>query len=335
MSNTLFTPTGEPRFGVYAGEIQDLDLRAYSALPRRLKALRAKRWRFVGLVNPQIVAGVAVVHTGYMGSTFAYAFDLSQRKLIEFKDISFLARHVTFSDRLDRGEVRYEHGGDYVENRYTLGKVPSLLNVLAMTREGALEIHAEIDEDPTRTVPHQMIGPTPGGRVVFTHKSAGLPASGRIMVGSRQYTLDPGETFAAVDHTAGYHDYHWEWRWASFGGLTTEGRRIGLNLVDPIHHPVWQENAVWLDGRRYPVGRASFTFNKTHILAPWEILADEGRIRLQFAPLGERAETINTGLIKSAFHQPIGTFSGQLVVNGEAVSVEGLPGVVEDHTARW
>jgi hypothetical protein len=334
-ANGLFTSQGQPRFGVYGGELWDLNLAGYSGLADRLKRFRAKRWRFVGIVNPQVVAGVAVVDTGYMGTTFAYAFDLARRKLIEFKGISPLGRQVSFSNRLDRGEVMFDSGGNRVRNQYVLGASLSLVDVLAATKNGMLEIRCEVDENPEATRPHQIVGPTPKGSFIFTHKTAGLPAQGHVVIGDRRYVLDPSETFAAVDHTVGYHDYNWEWRWASLGGLSADGRRVGLNLVNPIHHPTWNENAIWLDGRCYPAGAAEFRFNKSNVLEPWEITTQNGDVNLTFEPLGERAETINAGIIKSAFHQPIGYYSGSIGCDGGTVTLERVLGVAEDHKARW
>ena len=57
----------------------------------------------------------------------------------------------------------------------------------------------------------------------------------------------------------------------------------------------------------------------------------DGRVDLAFRPEGFRAQTIDLKLIASRYLQPFGTFSGNL----DGVAVEGLPGVTEDHAARW
>ena len=66
-------------------------------------------------------------------------------------------------------------------------------------------------------------------------------------------------------------------------------------------------------------------------LAPWRVQGGEGRVDLTFHPEGFRAQTIDLKLIASRYLQPFGTFSGQI----DGVAIEGLPGVTEDHAARW
>ncbi len=350
MASDLFADSGDVAYGLYAGEIQDLTLSEYplskiapEALNKHLPSFasfmrryREKRWRFVGLFSPSVMCGIAVVDTGYIGTTFAYVFDMTTHRLVEFKGMSPLARGVSISDHASQGHATFLQGNNRVSMEYgTQGDIERV-DVDVTTRQGPLRITAEIEENPSKTVPHQVITPTPKGSFAFTHKLAGLPVSGRIQLGDTQYDLPKGYSFGAVDHTAGYHDYHWEWRWACFGGTSKEGSRIGLNLVQPDHHPTFTENAIWVDGKRYPVGHATFTYNKRAILSPWRVQTDDGVVDVQFNPRGERSETLNTGLIVSCFHQPIGTFSGNLnIPDGPSLRLEDVPGVVEDHEARW
>ena len=57
----------------------------------------------------------------------------------------------------------------------------------------------------------------------------------------------------------------------------------------------------------------------------------DGRVDLTFRAEGYRAQTVDLKVIFSRYVQPFGTFSG--TVNG--IAVEDLPGVAEDHAARW
>ena len=63
---------------------------------------------------------------------------------------------------------------------------------------------------------------------------------------------------------------------------------------------------------------------------------EDGIVDLTFTPQGERSEKINAGLLKSNFHQPVGTYTGRLKPpDRDAVQLEGVAGVAEDHVAKW
>jgi len=333
---SLLNADGSPSFGVYTGEIKDLSMSAYPvAFPEFLRKFRMKRWRFVGLFSPEFVCGAAVVDLGYVGSCFAYVFDLKTKNLYEFRAQSPLAKSVAMADHAQKGRIAFVQGSNRVEMLFNEEGRSSLV-VQAQTPRGPIHIDARFNESYEFTTPHQVVSPTPKELFAFTHKSASLPAEGVLSFPGGSYDIHPDQTTAAVDHTAGIHDYHWVWFWASLGGFTSSGKRIGLNLVEPIHHPTINENALWVDGKRYPVGRTRFLFDRNRILEPWTIQSDDGQVDLRFKPLGERAETVNAGIILSRFHQPIGHYTGHfLLPHGEKIGIDSITGVAEDHEARW
>ncbi|RJO68662.1 MAG: DUF2804 domain-containing protein [Myxococcales bacterium] len=335
MNPGLFDATGKPAFGAYGGEIADLNLQAWKpAWPWALRRLRAKRWRFVGLYAPSVIVGAAVVDSGYVGTAFVYAWDRESKRLAEFKAMSPLARAMRISDHATHGEARVVIGDAEVSIHYT--EQGDRLEVDVPVAGGRLMIEASFDSSRSAGEPHQIVSPTPGGRFAFTHKIAALPAEATVRAPFGERRLTRGQCFAAIDHTAGFHDYRWEWRWTSLGGLSRNGQRVGLNLVAPTPHPTITENALWVDGRRYPVSQANFDFDRAAILSPWHISTADGAVDLVFTPEGERAETIEAGLVMSRFHQPFGAFSGRLKPpDGPALELVAVPGVCEDHAARW
>jgi hypothetical protein len=70
--------------------------------------------------------------------------------------------------------------------------------------------------------------------------------------------------------------------------------------------------------------------------APWSIRSADGAVALTFEPAGAHAEARNLGLVSTRFVQVAGTFQGRVPgPDGSAMHVAALPGVVEDHWARW
>jgi hypothetical protein len=70
---------------------------------------------------------------------------------------------------------------------------------------------------------------------------------------------------------------------------------------------------------------------------PWRIRSGDGAVDLTFAPEGQRAQDTNVlGLLTSRYVQPFGSFSGRIALPGLApLELEKVPGVTEDHFARW
>ena len=340
MRSNLLQADGKPAFGVFSGEIGDISLAEYQIpgfwnLSGFLKKARTKRWRFVGFFSEDIVAGIAVVDAGYIGSTFSYAFDIKEGKLYEYRAQSPFGKAVSISDHATSGSAIFTKGDNRISMLYEADK-SSRVDVDAQVEDGRLQIEAFLDESFEAATPHQITTPTPQGSFAFTHKTAGLPAHGKITVAGKTFILEEGKAFAAVDCTAGYHDYHWVWHWSSFGGLAKDGRRVGLNLVAPVHHPTITENAMWIENKRVVLSEARSEFDKKDVLKPWHISTIDGHVDLEFRPLGERAESLNAGIFNSHFHQPIGTYHGTLKdEDGSILELDGVRGVAEDHDAHW
>jgi hypothetical protein len=177
----------------------------------------------------------------------------------------------------------------------------------------------ELQEEPGREVIH----PSGERGWVWTRKQAGVPARGTVEIDGRPHAI---ESRAVVDDTAGYHERRTTWRWSAGVGLGAGGERLAWNLVTGVNDALEdRERAVWVDGQeREP--------------APVEFAADLSRIgfaeggELRFDAWAERSNDTNLLLIRSAYRQPFGTFSGALP--GGPVLAEGW-GVMEWHDVRW
>jgi Protein of unknown function (DUF2804) len=187
-------------------------------------------------------------------------------------------------------------------------------------RVGHDGVHAslELEEEPGREVVH----PSGEHGWVWTRKQAGVAAHGTVELDGRSYAI---ESRAVIDDTAGYHERRTTWRWSAGVGLGTGGERLAWNLVSGVNDTAEDsERAIWVDGaEREP--------------APVEF-ADLSRIgfaeggELRFEPWSERSANSNLLLIRSAYRQPFGSFSGQLP--GGPDLAEGW-GVMEWHDVRW
>ena len=154
-----------------------------------------------------------------------------------------------------------------------------------------------------------------------------VPAEGEVRSANVRFLVQ-GQ-LAGLDYSHGLFARDTAWRWA-FGCGRSGARQVGFNFSEGLLQGEG-ENAVWLDGSPRAAGPVSFTFDPASPMGPWSVRSQDGRVDLAFQPEGYRAQAVDLKLIRSQYLQPFGTFSGRL----DGVQIDGLPGVTEDHTARW
>ncbi len=314
---------GRPLVGAYEGHVERITwdgLAGEHARGRVWRALHWKRWHYAGIVGPRVFVAMAVVDTGYAANAFAYLFDRQEKVLRA--DLSVMGLPVVSSvvaDRAGPGAVttfasrgtflRLERRGDSWDVR--------------ARGAGGFEIDATLDAaaaPPTLCA----IAKIEGGLANCTHKTSCLPARGFASAFGRTYDL-AGHS-GALDHTSGLLARETSWRWAS-----ASSGDLGLNLVMAFNGPV--ENAIWHGGRLFPVGAAEILYDAGG--GPWRVRTVCGGVDLTFRPEGERRQDKDLVVAASRYVQPFGVFSGVVRPGGVEVAVRDLPGVTEDHVARW
>eukprot|EP00455_Lapot_gusevi_P043596 TRINITY_DN5323_c0_g1_i3.p1 TRINITY_DN5323_c0_g1~~TRINITY_DN5323_c0_g1_i3.p1 ORF type:complete len:161 (-),score=33.37 TRINITY_DN5323_c0_g1_i3:264-713(-) len=142
------------------------------------------------------------------------------------------------------------------------------------------------------------------------------------------------------------------WKWASFA--TRVGDTIvGVNLSDDVYNDnrnISQENAIWLNGNVFSVGRVVFHIPDRPHYQTWKLRSDKFdfhnshiRIELDFIPRGTREEHMHLEVIALDFVQPFGEFSGKISIRTDTESgekwndlvIQKAYGVVEDHYSKW
>jgi hypothetical protein len=316
---------GQPRFGAYVGttELSWARLEGRWARNPVWRLLHAKRWHYVSIAGPRVVAAILVVDIGWAANAFVYVFDREERALradLSLMGVPGLMAKV--ADRAGDGACTTFTGGGALLKLEQRG-APGAWHVLARG-PGGLSLEADLEPPAAPTL--CAIAKIDGGVANCTHKTAGLPARGRAIAGGREYDLD-GHT-AAFDHTYGLLARDTTWRWASAARPD-----LALNLVQGFNGAV--ENVVWHGGKVHPVGEAEIRYDAGSTLGPWRVRTRDGSVDLTFHPEGERRQDKNLVVAVSRYVQPIGVFSGTIRLPGVELAVADLVGVTEDHTARW
>jgi len=331
---------GVPRFGTYQGTLDAVALDALRgeyqpSATRRL--LTRKKWVYGFVATREVAAMMAVVDVGYTSNAFTMAVDLGSGRVLADAGFLGLPRPlVTVGDRPGAGleasfrrpDAQLAVSRPFGDERYhfhvhvglpLLSKLSCSFDLLAA---GA-------------SPPLTVVAPVEGGIVNVTHKWAGLLGFGRLEAGGRSYLLDGG--VGGLDYTQGYLARRTAWRWAFACGRLEDGAPVGLNLVEGFNESRddVNENAVWLGGQLWPVGRARFTWNKADPLERWSVETTDGALKLSFKPIAAHREHLDLKLVRSLFVQPMGLWEGTITVGGRTYPVKDLPGVAEDQDVLW
>ncbi|HUO48201.1 MAG TPA: DUF2804 domain-containing protein [Acidimicrobiales bacterium] len=305
---------GAPAFGTFAGTTGPVDWRRHRGPRRRLAW---KRWHYVSVAGPDVVAAVAVVDLGWVANAFGYLFDRRAGRLVaDASSMGLPRRAAHVADRAGAGArtTFRARGADVTLARAEGGRWH------LWARVGDLVLDAVLEETGADTL--CAVAPVPGGVADCTHKTPCLRVAGVASAGD--LTVDLGGHWAALDHTSGLLARDTDWRWAS-----ATGPDLALNLTEGFTAPA--ENALWRRGRLERVGPVRFDFDAASPGSPWHIGDESGTVDLEFRPEGVRREDTNLGLARSRYVQPVGVFSGRV----GSTEIRDLPGVTEDHAARW
>jgi hypothetical protein len=328
----------KPNFGLWKGEIENADPREYrrGKISDAWLGAREKRWQYVGLFTEEFIVGIAVVHASYLGNVFCYVYDKQSDLLWEQERTSPAGFGIRVDRNVSKGVVSYLTDTECIrfDNDIPLSK--RMVDVRLHSEGRDVDIRVEILDSFQDSTPLQVVTPTQDGDFTFTHKSTALPILGSIRLGNKRYELTPENDFAVIDFTFGFPSRDTFWNWASFAGRSKCGQRVGLNLVDPIFDPQYNENAFWVDGKLIKVNKAIFEYDKDDVLKPWKIRTEDSLVDLTFVPKRKREQSIDYKVLSSQFQQPFGHYSGVLTIPGIGkVIIDNVSGVVEEHHARW
>jgi hypothetical protein len=345
---------GIPTFGGFAGIVDHtgLDMVAPTFLlgpggpgGRVRRALRRKRWVYVFAATDELCVVGCLVNGAVTGSGFLMATDLVTGEVLA--DSSRMGALAAVNDRPGAGlragyrlpGTRYTLTRDGDEVRFTASLARALLDVPGRSRPW-VQVDLTLREHGTGITAVSEVRHGRGSTVSVTAKTCGLAVTGQLLVhgadGAVTRLLDGG--LGGYDYTNGWLPRHTAWRWAYGVGRLASGEVLGFNLTEGFSGvgERSREAAVWVDGQPFPVDpRLHFRFDRGDVLAPWQVTTEDGSVRLRFDPLAAHRESVDVGVLRSRFVQPMGHFSGELDVAGRTYVIDRLPGVVEDQDVLW
>lgn len=272
-----------------------------------------KRWRYVGVFGPDLMACAAIVHVGPARQIFWALFTRDP-----LRGDPRASPHL--GSRSSQGSPGLRERTHMMPLIRRLGSTAVVLEPgRARITDAGVELDLELEEAPG------IQAQCPHGRAwVWTRKQAGMRAHGTLALDGGPPR--PVEALAVIDDTAGYHARVTEWWWAAGVGVGNDGQPLAFNLVSGVNDPpTGSERAVWVAGVPHETPPVGFASDLS------AIGAQDGST-LHFAPEAEREHHDNLLIVRSDYRAPFGTFTGHLP--GGIALTDGL-GVLEHHRARW
>ena len=339
-SEPMFLPTppsnlidteGVARFGAYAGPLGPVDFAGLGALRTHgplWTAAHHKRWVYAFAASDRHIIAAAIVHLGYAGTAFVSIVDRRTRAML-YDHTSFTLPHlVHVARRAEEGcDAHFRGPGTRVAFTRPLGSSRYLLS--ADTPRASLRATFETMDTP---LPITAVSPVPNGAVNVTTKRVLMPSHGAFSVDDESHCFD--EAWGGMDYTNGLLARDTSWRWAFGMGRAQDGRHVAFNFVDGFNGG--RECAIWLDQVIVPAESARFEFDARRPLGSWQITTPDGRVSLTFRGDAMHEERVSLGLVRSAFVQPIGHFSGQVALPDQPeANLADVCGVVENQSVTW
>lgn len=335
----LVQADGQPIFGEIAqpvAEVNYLECDFRTPMDKPVKGIRKKmsfnQFQFIGVMNDDIIAGIAIVDLKLISNVFVYVYDFKTGELFEKSILQPLSVATSIEAKPDAGSSYFKQFGDR-------------LDIICKGEGGERKIQVSLGHNvsidisifqPSQFKPLRVCSKAGYNGWVYTQKAAGLTAEGSISCGNAKYILTQQETSASLDWSCGFMRRETAWNWACFSGKLADGRRVGLNLAAGVNETGVTENCLWVDGSMTKLNMAVFEFDRYQPEKQWLVKTTDGLLELVFQPVGKREEKINAWVIASNFKQVFGHFTGWMIDSaGEKTELNNIPGFMEDHYAKW
>ena len=292
---------------------------------------RRKRWNHWCIITPDWTLSLLQADLDYAGYGAAYFADLHTGQSVSYSQLNLLARGCSLPDTPE-GSHAFEHPDLKLHFNEHPGRVR--LTALGASIDGrSLQLALDIQR-PAHLGSVNLVAPLGGNCFHATCRQVGLPASGSVQWGDREYTCRPGQSFASMDFGRGVWPYRSHWTRAAFAAPGGIAGNFGSGWTD---HSGLSENALWFGGDLQHLDQpVHIRQEHDQLLSPWQVRSDDERVDLHFVPRYRYAVKPRLGLFYNHIQLWFGHYHGMLLgPAGERVPVSGADGWLGNAKAFW
>ncbi|ENW80264.1 MULTISPECIES: DUF2804 domain-containing protein [unclassified Acinetobacter] len=329
----LIQKNGQPRYGRFDQIPSQINLDDYiyktpygQVLKGWRKQLKYKKFKFCGLQHEHYSIGIAIVDLSWAGHGFFYVYDHLSKKVIEWNAIQPLALKTQLDEQPLFSQSYFKKSAYQFDMQHANG-----VRYIQVTKHGEVQLKARIFCAGTDVL--SLCSPTGINGWTYTQKQTTLAVEGFFISPDQQQIEFNAHSLAALDDTCGFLRPETAWFWLSCQFRDANDRRIGLNLASGVNESFGNENALWVDGRLYPLTDILFEQQNENC---WSIRSLDERLNLLVETGWCRFENINLRLIGSQFNQWQAKVCGTIEhENVELVMLNQEYGLLEQHYAKW
>jgi hypothetical protein len=308
----------------------------------KASAFRIKEWDYYYILSSDREYGITftMADLGYTGLFAVTWLDFKERIFTQYDAMSiFPLGRTGFPSTSEKGDVVYNDKKIFLSFRTEGCKriirvdVPFFVGKDGKGLAGEISLYQKPEAD-------SMVIATSWKEnrkaFYYNQKINCMPATGNILIGTREFPFAPEDSFGGLDWGRGHWTYRNRWYWGSASGLLGKipfGWNIGYGFSD--RSPA-SENMVFYDSRAHKLEDVFFRMDTKNYMSPWKFTSSDGRFEMDFTPLVDRNSALNLGIIKSVQHQVFGLFNGFVVLdNGKKLAVKNFLGFAEDVLNWW
>ena len=302
--------------------------------------LRLKEWDYYLVTNGRFALALTIADNSYMGLDSISLLDFEENWQVTKSPMKVMPRGKTGLPAASGDGVTASARKGYAIMFVNEKGTRTLIAHMENFKDGqTLDANLKLTDEPEDS----MVICTPfekPGHFYYNQKINCLRASGSVKMGDKEYRFHPRDSFGVLDWGRGVWSYHNTWYWGSASG-EVGGVPFGFNLGYGFGDTrAATENVLFYNGRAHKLDYVIFHIplkkGKPDYLSPWTIDSDDGRLKLDFVPVMDRASCTDAKLIKSDQHQVFGKFSGKVILDdGTELELKDFFGFAEKVENKW
>lgn len=294
---------------------------------------RRKRWNHWTINTPDWTLSLIQADIDYAAYGAVYFLDLGSGHHVAHSQLSLFGRGCRLPDT-PLGSHAFEHP----RLQLHFNEYPGRVRLTATSANiGGLPLHLALDiQRPAHLESVNLVVPFGTKGFHATCRQVGLPVSGSIHLGDREYQCNNGQSFASMDFGRGVWPMHSHWTRAVFAAPGGIGGNFGSGWTDGSG---LTENALWFGGLLLHLDQnVQMRQSQASPLAPWQLFTDDGQVDLTFTPrqVHVAKPRLALGLLYADTQEWFGHYDGLLRnAQGERVPVRAALGWMGASKSRW